>query len=216
MPASLYYETVSPLLKDILKFLMNGKLFSDFRLVGGTALSLARGHRKSDDIDLFTDATYGTVDFLNIDKLLKRTYNYVDTLSIPGMGFGKSYYVGESDTACIKLDIYYTDPFVWPVSLIEGIRMAGVEEIIAMKMDVIYRGGRKKDFWDIHEFIFDYSYSEMLEFHQQRYPYTHDPEKITHGFSNCNNADDDFEPLCLKGKYWDLIKMDLLEFSKQP
>ena len=32
-----------------------------------------------------------------------------------------------------------------------------MEEIIAMKIDVIFRGGRKKDFWNIHELKDDYS-----------------------------------------------------------
>ncbi len=34
--------------------------FAPFRLVGGTSLSLRYGHRMSDDIDLFTDAEYGS------------------------------------------------------------------------------------------------------------------------------------------------------------
>lgn len=37
------------------------KVFEPFRLVGGTALSLQMGHRLSVDIDLFTDAEYGTL-----------------------------------------------------------------------------------------------------------------------------------------------------------
>jgi hypothetical protein len=47
----------------ILANLMIADVFADFRLVGGTALSLHRGHRMSVDIDLFTDADYGSVDF---------------------------------------------------------------------------------------------------------------------------------------------------------
>jgi Nucleotidyl transferase AbiEii toxin, Type IV TA system len=42
---------------------MQADTFKDFRLVGGTALSLYRGHRLSEDIDLFTDAPYGSIDF---------------------------------------------------------------------------------------------------------------------------------------------------------
>ncbi|WP_235280572.1 nucleotidyl transferase AbiEii/AbiGii toxin family protein [Myroides profundi] len=42
---------------------MKHPLFKDFRLVGGTALSLQVGHRMSIDIDLFTDNPYSTVDF---------------------------------------------------------------------------------------------------------------------------------------------------------
>ena len=52
----LHYETVTPLLKETLGILMADKLFAPFRLVGGTNLSLRYGHRKSVDIDLFTDA----------------------------------------------------------------------------------------------------------------------------------------------------------------
>lgn len=47
-----------------------------FRLIGGTALSLYRGHRMSIDIDLFTDAEYETVDFKAIDTYLRSNFFY--------------------------------------------------------------------------------------------------------------------------------------------
>jgi len=37
-----------------LKELQGSKIFNNYFLVGGTALSLQLGHRVSDDIDLFT------------------------------------------------------------------------------------------------------------------------------------------------------------------
>lgn len=52
----LHYETVTPLLKETLGILMSEESFALFRLVGGTNLSLRYGHRKSVDVDLFTDA----------------------------------------------------------------------------------------------------------------------------------------------------------------
>lgn len=51
----LYYNTVTPYLLKVLKQLMATKEFEKFRLVGGTSLSLQRGHRFSVDIDLFTE-----------------------------------------------------------------------------------------------------------------------------------------------------------------
>ena len=51
----MYWNKVTPLLKDILINLMTENLFLPFRLVGGTALSLQIGHRMSVDIDLFSD-----------------------------------------------------------------------------------------------------------------------------------------------------------------
>lgn len=58
----LHFESVSTLLKESLYILMQEPLFSPFRLVGGTNLSLRYGHRLSVDIDLFTDTEYGSLD----------------------------------------------------------------------------------------------------------------------------------------------------------
>jgi hypothetical protein len=62
---------VSGLLKENLLILMSANEFKDFHLVGGTALSLHLGHRMSADIDLFTDAAYGSVDFDAIEIFCK-------------------------------------------------------------------------------------------------------------------------------------------------
>lgn len=59
----LYWNTVNTHLKEYLLTLMKLPSFADFRLVGGTALSLHLGHRMSVDIDLFTDKEYGSIDF---------------------------------------------------------------------------------------------------------------------------------------------------------
>jgi len=90
--------------------------------------------------------------------------------------------------------------------------MATVEEIIAMKLEVISRMGRKKDFWDIHELKDNYTIAAMFAFHEKRYPYTHDRAVLLQNFTDFSEADDDFEPDCLRGKHWELIKLDLTEF----
>lgn len=82
-----------------------------------------------------------------------------------------------------------------------------------MKMDVILRGGRKKDFWDIHELRNNYTFQEMINLHAKRYPYIHDEQLLKKRFTDFTNADDDFEPICLKGKDWEFIKMDLFRFA---
>lgn len=208
----LNYGTVTPLLKSVLDTVMQAVVFADFRLVGGTALSLYRGHRMSVDIDLFTDVAYGSVDFEAIDQFLRETYPYVDANDFAAIGFGKSYYVGASQEDCIKLDLFYTDPFIDEEVIIDGIRMATVEEIIAMKLDVVSRVGRKKDFWDIHELKDDYTLAEMFALHEKRHPYTHSRELLITNFTHFSEADDDFEPDCLRGKHWELIKLDIVEF----
>ncbi|MFV5695418.1 nucleotidyl transferase AbiEii/AbiGii toxin family protein [Flavobacterium sp. LB3P122] len=213
----LHYNTVNDLLKNSLLQLMQSHVFNDFRLVGGTALSLQIGHRESIDIDLFSDSEYGTLDFNAIENYLKENFQYVDFLNtIPAMG--KSYFIGENKENTIKLDVYYTDTYIQPYIEVDGIRMATIEEIIAMKIDVVQRGGRKKDFWDLHDLLESYDISQMLDLHKQRYPYTHDRELIIQNFTSFQQADLDFNPICFKGKYWEFIKEDfeeiILKFKK--
>jgi len=88
--------------------------------------------------------------------------------------------------------------------------MASLEDITAMKIDVVWRGGRKKDFWDLHELLNRYSIDDMLEFHKVRYEYTHDREQILTGFVDFTAADEEMDPICLKGKIWELIKLDIV------
>ncbi len=96
--------------------------------------------------------------------------------------------------------------------MIDGIRLATVDEIVAMKMDVIGRSGRKKDFWDIHEVLDDYSFEEMLSLHKVRYPYSHNREILMRKILDFSKADDDFDPYCMRHKHWELIKLDLTEW----
>ncbi len=211
MTYKLHYNTVTPLLKSILEKLMEAKEFNQFRLVGGTALSLYCGHRMSVDIDLFTEAEYGTIDFDGIDDYLVKQFTYVDFNKLP-VGMGKSYFVGYDSQNAIKLDLYYTEPFIDNVVEIDAIRMATIEEIIAMKIDVIQSTGRKKDYWDLHELKDQYNIKDMLAFHLKRYPYTHNEKQIINNFVDFKEANDDFDPVCLRDKYWEFIKLDLIDF----
>jgi hypothetical protein len=188
---------------------------SDFRLVGGTALSLYLGHRISIDIDLFTDANYGSVNFERIDTRLRNTFPYVDSNAYNEIGMGKSYYVGEDKQNCIKLDLYYTEPFMDEMVEVDQIRLASKSELAAMKIDVIARTGRKKDFWDIDELKNHYTISEMVSFHEQRHPFTHNLEIIKTKLTDFSGADEDFNPICLKGKHWELVKLDMIDLSDE-
>lgn len=212
----LHYETVTPSLRRALDKIMAEPLFTPFRLVGGTNLSLRYGHRLSVDIDLFTDAEYKSLDFGIFEEWLKKNFKYYecsDDSSI--VGFGRSYYVGDSADEIIKLDLMYADPFLAEPETIDGIRMAAVEDIIAMKMDVVSRGGRKKDFWDLHHLLKDFSVDEMIALHGKRYEWTHNPEELFENLTLFTEADKSEDPVCLLGKDWDNIKLDFIELTER-
>ncbi|NDV67572.1 nucleotidyl transferase AbiEii/AbiGii toxin family protein [Dysgonomonas sp. 25] len=211
---NLHKETVSDTLWDVLQQLMGIELLYPFRLVGGTSLSLQLGHRMSVDIDLFTDAAYGSLDFDAIDKKLQELFPFVEMQYVGNDSFGKSYYIGNSKTDLVKVDLFYTDTFILPILEIDNIRMAAIEEIAAMKMEVIGQNGRKKDFWDIHELIEFISIEDMLSLHFKRYPYSYTKEDLKKKLIDFEYADTDFNPICLKGKYWELIRVDIEEEVK--
>ena len=90
------------------------------------------------------------------------------------------------------------------------IRMAAVEDIVAMKMDVVSRGGRKKDFWDLHMLRDHYSVEQMLSLYEERYPYGATKEECTSGLTNFSVADLEPDPIYLQEKVWQLIKLDFV------
>ncbi len=210
----LQLNTVSELLWNTLQKLMEIQELHSFRLVGGTSLSLQRGHRESIDIDLFSDAPYGSIDFRKIESILRVTFPYFSSSS-ELVGLGKSYFIGNTEDDLVKLDLFYTDPFVFPLIMEQKVRFASVQEIAAMKFEVVGQGGRKKDFWDIHELLESYTLQELIGFYLKRYPYNLSKEDLTKKLIDFSLAEDDFTPNCYRGKIWELIKLDLEELVER-
>ena len=205
-----FWTTVSPILKEVLEDLMIDDLFSPYRVVGGTALSLQYGHRMSVDIDLFTDTDYDSLNYDLYYDYFTYKYPYVKYGNLKNVAFGTYFIVGYSEENSVKVDIYYTDDFIFDEIKNENIRMASDKEIIAMKLDVLLRGGRKKDFWDLHYFLNKYTIDEMISFYEKRYPYN-GISTLKNQFINFENADNDVEPICLLNKSWEIIKLDFYE-----
>ena len=210
MPQQEKREPVSKNIIDALNILMDSDELSSFRLVGGTSLSLQFGHRQSIDIDLFTDDEYGTINFNAIDSFLRDKFSYTDPKNFLENGPGRMYFIGESAEKAIKLDLFYTDSFIRPPLIMNNIRMAGAEDIASMKLELISGGGRKKDFWDIAELLERYPLSDLISSYKEKYPYF-DDKKVLSGLTDFSLAEEMDDPLCLKNKVWELIKLDIRE-----
>ena len=83
-----------------------------------------------------------------------------------------------------------------------------MNEISAMKLEVVGQGGRKKDFWDLHEILESHSLESLIESYMKRYPYGHTKEEILEKLLDFSVAENDFTPNCYKNKAWELIKLD--------
>lgn len=208
---TLFKNTVSDSLWNALQVLMSLKDLQSFRLVGGTSLSLQLGHRISVDIDLFTDLPYDSIDFNELDHLMFQHFPLVQMGYGGNNSMGKTYFVGPDESELVKIDLFYTEPFIFPITYFDKLRMATIQEISAMKMEVIGNGGRKKDFWDLHELLNHLSIEEMLEHYENRYPYGHTKTQLLSALTRFEVADNDFNPICIRQKKWELIKLDFEE-----
>lgn len=211
----LYLNTISDLLWKALNQLMSLEEFRSFRLVGGTSLSLQLGHRESVDIDLFTDLQYGSLDFSKLEVILIKTFPYVDGTYTGDPGMGRSYFVGNNENELVKLDLFYTDSFVYPCIIEQNIRLSSIEEVAAMKFEIIAQGGRKKDFWDVHELLDLYSLDELIGFYLKRNPYGYSRSELLQQTVDFSVAENDFTPNCFREKDWELIKLDFEELIQK-
>lgn len=212
---SLFYDTVSPILLSILKKLMRSEVFKDFRLVGGTALALQRGHRRSIDIDLFTDLDYANMPIQAIREYLEDEFPIhrgTESLSMPSNGY--HIFLSEGMEPSIKVDFFYTDPFIFPPLEEDGLRIADQREIAAMKLGVIGNQiYRQKDYWDIHDLLDSYSLPEMIRWALQRDPYSITKEDIINGLQQVDLIPESPEGIIsLKPlSFWELKVLDLKE-----
>lgn len=211
----LHYETVSPVLLSILLKLMKSEVFSDFRLVGGTALALQRGHRRSIDIDMFTDLGYGDMPLKAMRKFLESEFQVHDgTETMDRDDVGYHIYLSEGKEPPIKVDFFYTEPFIFPMLAKDGLRLSDQREIAAMKLGVIGNHiYRQKDYWDIHDMLENYTMSEMIQWPLKRDPYTITENDIVEGMKHVEKIQESREGIIsLKPlEYWELKVVDLME-----
>lgn len=115
---------------------------------------------------------------------MKENFPYtenIDTLDQPALGY--SVQIGESPTACIKVDFFYTENFIFPIKCIDGIRLADTREIAAMKIKAITQDEpRQKDFWDIYELSNTFSLKDMIEWATTRDEWSFTEKEIEAGF----------------------------------
>lgn len=159
----LHTQTVEPFTLGLLNRLMADEALQQFTLVGGTALSLQIGHRKSVDLDLFTQSDFLASDILQ--HLVAEGY-------APNVRFiQKQTLIAELEE--VKVDfIRFKYPFAEQIIVKEGIRLAHIRDIACMKIDAIMGRGKKKDFCDLYYLLQYFSLSEIMEAYSKMYPHS--------------------------------------------
>ena len=135
----LHLETVEYSTLELLRKLQSLPILRDTRLVGGTALALQLGHRKSVDLDFFGTITCEAEELISAIKTVASLIVLKESPHI-------HIYLVDG----IKVDIVnYRYQWLDEPVVDQGIRMAGIKDIAAMKVTAVIGRGTKKDFIDI-------------------------------------------------------------------
>lgn len=195
----LQVETVEPRAFSILEELMKMPRLKQFSLVGGTALSLQYGHRKSVDLDLFSNKPFENEEIINA---LRKKFKASFATRITNPRFGVFCFVDD-----VKIDlIRHPHPLIRPEKNIDGIRIFSTEDIIAMKVQAVLGRGKKKDFWDIAELLNHFSIADFVNFHKEKYASQILLISIPHALTYFGEADESEDPISLKKQTWDSVK----------
>ncbi|MBN1251715.1 MAG: nucleotidyl transferase AbiEii/AbiGii toxin family protein [Bacteroidales bacterium] len=181
------------------------KEFKNFRLAGGTGLSLQLGHRQSIDIDLFSDIEFNVNDFA---KIIRKIYTKAE---IRTFVFGITFYIKDENKKELKIDVMQTDKFIKPIIIEDNIRFAHIEDIAAMKLEAITSRNTKKDFYDIAELLNKYTLVELLKFYSKKYPYNDIKQVLENITFFSKDCELEFDPTTLKKVDWTTVKFSIID-----
>lgn len=152
-------ETVSSGTLALTRRLLALPALSQTRLVGGTALALQLGHRISVDLDLF-----GPWDErIDLGEELSACGVVEDA---GGSGKMRFFVVDGVKVDCVS----YPHPWLDPPTCEDGLRLASVRDIAAMKLSAVTSRGSRKDFVDLAFLLGTISLREMMSLFREKYP----------------------------------------------
>lgn len=196
----LQLSTIDPSTLELLKFLMAKDEFQNLRLVGETALALQIGHRRSIDLDLF-----GEIDFEDIDNAQTfRDFNKVISLK-------RSKNINILSINDVKVDfVNYSYPWLQYQIVTDGVRMAGKEDIAAMKLAAITGRGTRKDFVDLYYLLQEYNLGEMLGFYRKKY-FDGSEYMVLKSLTYFDDAEQDVNIEMVEKTSWPMIRKYILD-----
>lgn len=198
----LHTETVEPDTFAVLKRLMGIPALRDFSLVGGTALALRYGHRRSIDLDLFS---HGDFDRALVVRELSDEFGDAFDFRRDNVKWAAFCTI-----AGVKVDIV-KDPHarIAQIEVIDGLRMYADDDIAPMKIEAILHRGKKKDFWDLDELLKAHGFQWILDKHRTKFPDNSIAISIPYAITWFVDAEESGTPVSLKGQTWEGVKRSI-------
>lgn len=164
----LQYKSVPGNVFNLIKELMSLSCFTNFRLVGGTALALMRGHRYSENIELHSD------ELIDVDVIKNELLNFLsDRINIEYSSKHKinaQIKLADSNPVQIEIRAFDKYPFTEEYKVIESIKFAEDIDILCALLYKISIRHEKNDFIDIALLLKKNDLIDVFKYYSKRYP----------------------------------------------
>ena len=198
-------QTLYPKTKQVLNKLSDLSFLKGWYLAGGTGLALQLGHRKSIDLDFFTDK------FPKRDLLLSDLKHLTPTIIQEAPG------TMDLNVHNVKVSfLEYKYPILEKLVSFEKVKVASILDISCMKVSAVSSRGSKKDFIDLYFVLQKKTLDEIFtafkkKFEGVEYQKLHLLKSLVY-FSD---ADNDPNPDYIENVNWEEVKDDLEEKVKE-
>ena len=196
-PVKLHREALGRSQRSLLPRLAPVARQHGFYLAGGTALALQLGHRRSVDFDWFREDP--------IDDPLRLAAD----VRAAGLRFEtdrveKGTLHGHASGVRVSF-LEYRYPLLRPLREVEGLRLAALEDIAAMKLAAVAQRGSKKDFVDVFVLGRHFGLADMLAFYRKKYGVA-DVGHVLVALAYFDDADRERTPMLLQRQSWPNVK----------
>ena len=199
-------ESINEKTKLVFEKIKKSGISENFYLAGGTALALQLGHRESIDLDFFSRK-----DFSN--SKLKEYLPKIGSYFLTGEEEGTLH--GTLDDVKLSFLRYDYDQ-LYPFLEFDGIELADLRDISAMKIDAISSRGSKKDFVDLYFLMKKYDLAELIAFFEKKFQSVHYSKlHILKSVTFFDDAENEPMPIMLKNVSWEDVKRKIEEESKK-
>ncbi len=200
MMQDVFWNTVTPAMRQIMTAFSKTRLAKEFYLAGGTALALQMGHRLSVDLDYFSK-TQSDIPALT-EPLRRALKDFAPVLS--DSSWGNLMFLAGG----VRVGFYgYGYDLVRPWMQTEAGGLASVEDIALMKMDALLARASRKDFYDLYFICRRISLRELFDMAPQKYPGVRDFEaQVVKHMVYFDRAEQETPPQMIEQVSWDTVK----------
>jgi predicted nucleotidyltransferase component of viral defense system len=195
-------------MRELLAWIGSQDFAPRFYLAGGTAVALRLGHRRSVDLDFFSET----------DEIHDRTRQ--ELIHVFSARHAQVIENVDGDLLMLVDGLHsgffsYGYPLLEPVEMVENVALASLLDLGLMKLDAVIGRGSRKDFYDLYFISGEIPLAELLNAGERKYPQVRDfPLMALEGLLQFDNADRDLQPVMLASPAWEKVRQFFVEQGK--